>query len=37
MQKDNHLDARPKEVGPGGPILQVLDQIFALLNGHAKG
>lgn len=34
MQKDNHLDARPKEVGPPGPIPQVLDKIFTLLNGQ---
>ena len=34
MQKDNHLDARPKEIGPGGPIPQVLDKIFTLLNGQ---
>ena len=34
MQKDNHLDARPKEVGPGGPIPQALDKIFTLLNGQ---
>lgn len=34
MQKDDHLDARPKEIGPGGPIPQVLDKIFTLLNGQ---
>lgn len=34
MQKDNHLDARPKEVGPPGPIPQVLAKIFTLLNGQ---
>ena len=34
MQKDNHLDARPKEVGPPGPIPQALAKIFTLLNGQ---
>ena len=34
MQKDNHLDARPKEVGPGGPTPQALAKIFTLLNGQ---
>jgi hypothetical protein len=34
MQKDNHLDARPKEVGPLGPTIQALAKIFTLLNGQ---
>lgn len=32
MQRDNHLDARPKEIGPQGPIPQILAEIFSILG-----
>lgn len=35
MQKDDHLDARPKEIGPGGPIPQALAKILPILDGQA--
>ena len=34
MQKDNHLDARPKEIGPPGPIPPILAKIFSAIGNQ---